>query len=164
LKVPFVFHFVLVKIRQTYALVPFLYVCVNFALLYWAVDIFPVLCHSCNQNTAKMHTSSQRRTPLIVCKHNTSYWYHSMNLNFCRASGRDFPYMIFWRIIYKKRHVQISIKVDLSPRYLSKSLFCRFKKNGYQHDMLQRSACLVINPYTVDRYAYLFGCTTVAGV
>jgi hypothetical protein len=39
-----------------------------------------------------------------------------------------------------------------------------FKKKGYQHDILQRSAGLVINPSTVDHYAYLFGCTTVAGV
>jgi hypothetical protein len=37
-------------------------------------------------------------------------------------------------------------------------------KQGYQHDILQRSACMVINPSTVDRYPYLFGCTTVAGV
>jgi hypothetical protein len=30
-----------------------------------------------------------------------------------------------------------------------------FKKKGYQHDILQRSA--------INCYAYLFGCTTVAG-
>jgi hypothetical protein len=43
---------------------------------------------------------------------------------------------------------------------------CKFKKKGYQHDILLRSACLVINPSTVDyyMYAHLFGCTTVAGV
>jgi hypothetical protein len=40
---------------------------------------------------------------------------------------------------------------------------CKFKKKGYQHDILQCSAGLVVNPSTVDHYVYLFGCT-VAGV
>jgi hypothetical protein len=42
-------------------------------------------------------------------------------------------------------------------------IICFFKKKGYQHDILQRSAFLVINPSTADRYAYLFGCSPVAG-
>jgi hypothetical protein len=43
---------------------------------------------------------------------------------------------------------------------------CKFKKRDYQHDILQRSAGLVINPSTVtcfDHYAYLFVCTRWQG-
>ena len=34
----------------------------------------------------------------------------------------------------------------------------RFSKRGYDPIILQRTACLVVNPFTVGNHAYLFGC------
>jgi hypothetical protein len=56
------------------------------------------------------------------------------------------------------------IKGNVNFHRLFIKTICKFKKKGYQHDIQQRYACLVINPSTVDHYTYLFGCTTVAGV
>ena len=32
-------------------------------------------------------------------------------------------------------------------------------KNGYNSNVLRRTACLVVNPITFDNYAFLFNCT-----
>ena len=37
----------------------------------------------------------------------------------------------------------------------------RYKRIGYNLNVMQQSACLVINPITVDGYAALFNCTSV---
>ena len=36
-----------------------------------------------------------------------------------------------------------------------------YKRIGYSLDIMQRTACLVINPVTVDGYALLFNCKAV---
>ena len=37
----------------------------------------------------------------------------------------------------------------------------RYKRIGYNLNVMRQSACLVINPITVDGYATLFNCTPV---
>ena len=37
----------------------------------------------------------------------------------------------------------------------------RYKRFGYNINVMRQSACLVINPITVDGYAALFNCTPV---
>ena len=37
----------------------------------------------------------------------------------------------------------------------------RYKRVGYNLDILRQSACLVVNPITVYSYGFLFNCTTV---
>ena len=37
----------------------------------------------------------------------------------------------------------------------------RYKRIGYNLNVMRQSACLVINPITVDGYATLFNCTSV---
>ena len=37
----------------------------------------------------------------------------------------------------------------------------RYKRFGYNLNVMQQSACLVIKPITVDAYAALFNCTPV---
>ena len=37
----------------------------------------------------------------------------------------------------------------------------RYKRIGYNLNVMRQSACLVINPITVDGYAALFKCTPV---
>ena len=73
---------------------------------------------------------------------------------------RYFTASFYRDLIYKLK----KIKGNVNFSTLFVKTICKFKKKGYQHDILQRSAGLVINLSTVDHYAYLFGCTTVAGV
>ena len=37
----------------------------------------------------------------------------------------------------------------------------RYKKIGYNIDVLRQTACLVVIPIKVNSFAYLFNCTTV---
>ena len=37
----------------------------------------------------------------------------------------------------------------------------RYKKIGYNIDVLRQTACLVVNSIKVNSFAYLFNCTTV---
>ena len=43
----------------------------------------------------------------------------------------------------------------------SRKNIIRFKRIGYNLNVMRRSVCLVINPITVDGYATHFNCTTV---
>ena len=43
----------------------------------------------------------------------------------------------------------------------SKKLTCVTKRTEYNINVLQQSACLVINPITVDSFASFFNCTPV---
>ena len=42
-----------------------------------------------------------------------------------------------------------------------KEIIVRYKKMGNNIDVLQQTACLVVNPIKVKSFAYLFYCTTV---
>ena len=42
-----------------------------------------------------------------------------------------------------------------------KKIIVRYKKIGYNIDVLRQTACLVVNPINVNNFAYLLGCTTV---
>ena len=45
--------------------------------------------------------------------------------------------------------------------YHFKKIIVRYKKTGYNIDVLRHTACLVVNPIMVANFAYLFDCTTV---
>ena len=45
--------------------------------------------------------------------------------------------------------------------YHFKKISVRYKKIGYNVDVLRQTACLVVNPIKVINFAYLFDCTTV---
>ena len=45
--------------------------------------------------------------------------------------------------------------------YHFKTIIVRFKKIGYNINVLRQTACLVVNPIKVNSFAYLFNCTTV---
>ena len=40
-------------------------------------------------------------------------------------------------------------------------IFVRYKKVGYNIDVLRQTACLVVNPTKAINFAYLSDCTTV---
>ena len=42
-----------------------------------------------------------------------------------------------------------------------KKIIVRYKKIGYNVDVLRQTACLVVNPIKVNNFACLFNCTTV---
>ena len=44
--------------------------------------------------------------------------------------------------------------------YHFKTIIVRYKKIGYNVDVLLQTACLVVNPIKINRFAYLFNCTT----
>ena len=54
---------------------------------------------------------------------------------------------------------KISGKYDFS--YYFKEIIVRYKKIGYNIDVLLQTACLVVNPIKVNNFAYLFDCTMV---
>ena len=45
--------------------------------------------------------------------------------------------------------------------YHFKKIIVRYKKIGYNIDVLRQTACLVVNPIKVNSFAYLFNCTMV---
>ena len=45
--------------------------------------------------------------------------------------------------------------------YHFKKIIVRYKKTGYNVDVLQQTACLVVNPIKVNSFAYLFNFTTI---
>ena len=42
-----------------------------------------------------------------------------------------------------------------------KKIIKRYKRVGYNMDIMRQSACLVVNPITNDSYGFLFNCTAV---
>ena len=60
-------------------------------------------------------------------------------------------------LVYKFR--KIIGKYDFP--YHFKKIIVRYKKIGYNIDVLRQTACLVVNPIKVNSFAYLFDCTTV---
>ena len=48
---------------------------------------------------------------------------------------------------------------DFSDQF--RIIIMRYKRIGYNLNVMRQSACLVINPNTVDGYATLFNCTPV---
>ena len=45
--------------------------------------------------------------------------------------------------------------------YHFKKIIVRYKKNGYNINVMRQTACLVVNSIKVNSFAYLFNCTTV---
>ena len=50
-------------------------------------------------------------------------------------------------------------KIDFSDQF--RKIIIRHKRIGYDLNATRQSACLVINPITVDSFAALFNCTSV---
>ena len=49
--------------------------------------------------------------------------------------------------------------IDFSDQF--RKIIMRYKRIGYNLNVMRQSACLVINQITVDDYATLFNCTPV---
>ena len=60
-------------------------------------------------------------------------------------------------LVYKFK--KIGGMTDFSDQF--RKIIMRYKHIGYNLNVMRQSACLVINPITVDGYATLFNCTPV---
>ena len=60
-------------------------------------------------------------------------------------------------LVYKFR--KIIGKNDFPHHF--KKIVVRYKKIGYNINVMRQTACLVVNPIKVNSFAYLFNCTTV---
>ena len=59
-------------------------------------------------------------------------------------------------------------RCEKSGKYAKRAMFMeekqtlfRYKKIGYNINVMRQTACLVVNPIKVNSFAYLFNCTTV---
>ena len=50
-------------------------------------------------------------------------------------------------------------RTDFSDQF--RKIIIRQKRVGYELNVMRQSACLVINPITVDKFAAFFNCTLV---
>ena len=67
------------------------------------------------------------------------------------------PLIIYGDLVYKlKKNRGMT---DFSDQF--RKIIMRYKRIGYDLNVMQQSACLVINPITVDGYAAFFNCTPV---
>ena len=60
-------------------------------------------------------------------------------------------------LVYKFK--KIRGMTDFSDQF--RKIIMRYKRIGYNLNVMRQSACLVINPITVDGYATLFNCMPV---
>ena len=56
------------------------------------------------------------------------------------------------------RNLQTQFRTNFSDQFLK---IIRHKRIGYDLNVIQQSACLVINPIMVDNFAPFFNCTPV---
>ena len=91
------------------------------------------------------------------------YYRHSeliVKYNFCLNTllqqGISEP-VFYGDIVYKFKI--IVGKLNLSDQF--KNIAKRYKRVGYDMDIIRQSACLVVNPITVDSYVLHFNCRTV---
>ena len=70
-----------------------------------------------------------------------------------RESWRSFQSLI---VLRKKLIVSLT---DFSDQF--RKIIMRYKRIGYNLNVMRQSACLVIKPITVDSYAALFNCRSV---
>ena len=81
--------------------------------------------------------------------------YFSPTFSEQQTSNQNYYLMGTW--VYKFR--KIIGKNDFP--YHFKKIIVRYKKIGYNTDVLRQTAYFVVNPIKVNSFAYLFKCTTV---
>ena len=79
---------------------------------------------------------------------------HSERTTDARAWEQEF----YGDLVYKFEK-KIRGMIDFSDQF--RKIIMRYKRIGYNLNVMRHSACLVINPITVYGYAALFNCTPV---
>ena len=60
-------------------------------------------------------------------------------------------------LVYRFR--KLMGKSNFSEQF--RKLINRYKRIGYNLDIMRQTACLFVNPITIDSYVFLFNCTAV---
>ena len=68
-----------------------------------------------------------------------------------------FPFIVFEVLVYKLKKIVGSN--NFSAQFIK--IISHYKKIGYNINVLQQTACLVVNPIMVGNFAFLFNCTPV---
>ena len=98
----------------------------------------------------KLFSKFYRRQFDLVSKYNVG-----LKKNFFCKAFLNISFMATWYINSEK----IIGKYDFP--YHFKKIIVRYKKIGYNIDVLRQTACLVVDPIKVNNFAYLFDCTMV---
>ena len=72
-------------------------------------------------------------------------------------SVRNKPENFYGDLVYKLKKIVGSN--NFSAQFIK--IISHYKKIGYNINVLQQTACLVVNPITVGNFAFLFNCTPV---
>ena len=78
-----------------------------------------------------------------------------MAVDFRLYDGSDLKTYLL--IVYKLKKIVGSN--NFSAQFIK--IISHYKKIGYNINVLQQTACLVVNPITVGNFAFLFNCTPV---
>ena len=98
------------------------------------------------------------RKNFLNCIDNTMIWYliSKLGLNLsCAKDFRNLSCMVIWCISWRRLLALIIYQRGILKSFLIK------KQIGYNINVLQWTACLVVNPITVGNFAFLFNCTPV---
>ena len=85
-------------------------------------------------------------------------WYLNSKLDInlsCSKDFRNLDSMVTWCINWKRLMALIIFQRSIIK------IISHYKKIGYNINVFQQTACLVVNPITVGNFAFLFNCTTV---
>ena len=107
------------------------------------------------------------------------YRYHKLRKAFSKFNRRHFDLVSKYNVVLKSLLLQglsepefyddLVYKIrkmigKYNFPYHFKKIIGRYKKIGYNIDVLRQTACLVVNPIKVNNFAYLFDCTTIGRV
>ena len=89
------------------------------------------------------------------CRHSALLEKYSVSLKTLLQQGISEP-DFYGDLVYRFR--KIIGKSNFSEQF--RKLINRYKRIGYNLDIMRQTACLVVNPIIVDGYASFFHCTT----
>ena len=121
----------------------------------------------CKDDEIAFQTVTNIRTKIerISYKRKCYGWKNNLQWSFKTKVTYITPCKLKWL----SKHHTVSL-LDCSKRiYYSfihmkqtfKKIIVRYKKIGYNINVMRQTACLVVNPIKVNSFAYLFNCTTV---
>ena len=90
------------------------------------------------------------------------YRYHKIRKTFSKFYRRHFDIVSKYSVGLKRLLLEGLSEPEFYGDLVYK--FRRYKKIGYNIDVLRQTACLVVNPVKVNSFAYLFNCSTVGRV
>ena len=104
------------------------------------------------------------------------YRYHKLRKTFSKFYSRHFElvskFNVGLKTLLSEGLSELEFYVDLVNKFKKfigrndfsfqfRKIMTRYKRIGYNLNVMRQSACLVFNPFMVDNYAALFNCTPV---